>query len=108
MTDAEQRDRRRSIERHAHSVVLGFVSLLLTYAVSLLVKNTTDISEIRARNEAMSIELSAMYRASDARRDMADVGRRLDNVEHRVDRIEDVLLSLAPSSSVLPSKKSQQ
>ncbi len=75
-------------ERRYQSVMLSVCAAGMLWILQTLVSLSSDIAGIKPRIDALDVQLSLMYRASDARRDIADVSARLGASERRIERIE--------------------
>lgn len=75
-------------ERRYQSVMLSVCAAGMLWILQTLVSLSSDIAGIKPRIDALDVQLSLMYRASDARRDIADISARLSASERRIERIE--------------------
>ena len=92
--DTDNRDRRRSLERHIHTLLLSLVVGAAGYMIKLGIDSATQTNAIRGQVENNSKLLAVMYRSADAARDVAEITHRIDTNEKRIDvldaRINDV------------------
>ena len=75
-------------ERRYQSVMLSVCAAGMLWILQTLVSLSADIAGIKPRIDALDVQLSLMYRASDARRDAADMAARMALSERRIERIE--------------------
>lgn len=75
-------------ERRYQSVMLSLCAGGMLWILQTLVSLSSDIAGIKPRIDALDVQLSLMYRASDARRDAADMAARMTLSERRIERIE--------------------
>lgn len=78
-------------ERRYQSVMLSVCAAGMLWILQTLVSLSADIAGIKPRIDALDVQLSLMYRASDARRDAADMAARMTLSERRIERIEAAL-----------------
>ena len=83
--DAERKVQR---ERRYQSVVLSLCAAGMVWVLQALLSFSADMGRVQERIASMDMQLSLMYRASDARRDIADVSARIAASERRIERLE--------------------
>lgn len=81
-------ERKVQRERRYQSVVLSLCAGGMLWILQTLLSFSGDIGRIQERIGSLDTQLSLMYRASDARRDMADLNIRIANSERRIERLE--------------------
>lgn len=88
-TDNDRTGRDRSpLERHVQSGLLVLVMALLGWVGNSLVSLGRSVAVIETQMGSFGAQIAGMYRTSDAQRDMADVGRQLDEIRRRTDKLE--------------------
>ncbi len=83
-----EQDRKLQRERRYQSIMLSVCAGGMLWILQTLVSLSTDIASIKPRIDALDVQLSLMYRASDARRDIADITARMTVTERRIERLE--------------------
>lgn len=83
-----EQDRKVQRERRYQSIMLSVCAGGMLWILQTLVSLSTDIASIKPRIDALDVQLSLMYRASDARRDIADITARMTVTERRIERLE--------------------
>lgn len=77
-----------NIEKHAQTIVLAVLVGLLAWVGSTLISVDKRTAVIEEKLQGALARLSEMQPASEARRDVADITRRLDAVERRLDQLQ--------------------
>ena len=83
--DAERKVQR---ERRYQSIMLSLCAAGMVWILQTLVSFSGNIGRIQERISSLDSQVSLMYRASDARRDIADLNFRIASYEHRIERLE--------------------
>ena len=83
-----EQDRKVQRERRYQSIMLSVCAGGMLWILQTLVSLSTDIASIKPRIDALDVQLSLMYRASDARRDIADITARMTVTKRRIERLE--------------------
>ena len=104
MTASEKQERIVRWERRGQSVMLAIATGAILWALQAVLESRTDIASMKPRIDNLDMQLGAMYRASDARRDVAEMLGRISAVETRTNNIEDRVRTLetAPRGSTRP------
>lgn len=89
------RDRRRLIERRVQSVLQGLALLLIAFLLNSVVDLIRQTSRADERMIRIELQLSQLYRTSDAARDIAGVTREIAGVSSRIDAVERSTAALA-------------
>lgn len=84
----ELHEKRIQLERRYQTVMLTACSVLVGWVLQTMLSLSTDIAAIKPRVDAIDVQLSLMYRASDARRDNSDMAARIGGLEARIERVE--------------------
>lgn len=91
MADAvtqEKRDKRATFLRHFNTFMLSLVVSGIVWWGNAIVELKASSAAIKDHVEGMDVQLSGMYRAEQARRDVAETARRLENVEQATSNID--------------------
>jgi hypothetical protein len=88
MTASEKQERRVHWERRTQSVLLAIATGAILWALDAVLESRTDIAGIKPRIDSLDLQIGTMYRASDARRDVAEMLGRISAVEARQENIE--------------------
>ena len=75
-------------ERRYQSVMLSLCAAGMVWILQSLLSFSADMGRVQERISAVDMQLSLMYRATDARRDIADVSARIAASERRIERLE--------------------
>ena len=81
-------EKRVQRERRYQSVMLTACITLVVWMLQTMLALSNNIAAIKPRVDAIDVQLSLMYRASDARRDNSDIAARMTSLESRIDRVE--------------------
>lgn len=94
-SDETTRDRRRTVERRVQSVLQGLALLLIAFMLNATVDLIRQQSRSDERMIRIELQLSQLYRSSDAARDIAGVTREIAGVSSRIDAVERSTAALA-------------
>lgn len=75
-------------ERRYQSIMLSLCAAGMVWILQSLLSFSADMGRVQERISAVDMQLSLMYRATDARRDIADVSARISASERRIERLE--------------------
>jgi hypothetical protein len=81
-------DDARGFERHLQTLMLAVVTGLLVWVGQTLISVDKRTAVLESKLQDATERLSLMQPASEARRDVADITRRLDAVERRLDTMQ--------------------
>ena len=81
-------EKRVQRERRYQSVLLTMCSAGMIWLLQTILSISSDIARIQPRIDALDVQMSLMYRASDARRDNDGIAARMGGLETRVERLE--------------------
>jgi len=87
-------DHRAQIHRWFQSAIVSLLVAAVIWGVQTLANLDKSVAAIVPRMDSIEIQASAAYRATDAKRDFADLVRRIDNGDIRDNGHDQALLSL--------------
>lgn len=85
---AQDHDIKVQRERRYQSIMLSLCAAGMVWILQTLLSFSADMGRMQERISAVDMQLSMMYRAADARRDIADVSARIAASERRIERLE--------------------
>jgi uncharacterized protein YoxC len=88
VTQIDTAARKVQWERRFQSAMLTIAVAGVIWVVQTLANVDKGMAAILPRINTIEVQISGMYRATDARRDVADMTARIGTTEQRVERIE--------------------
>lgn len=92
--DADRRERRTRWERRFQSVTLSVATAGILWAGSTLGELKVSSAVIQNRVDGLDAQMSGLYRANDAKRDVNEMKARIATTEQRVEAIEGRIASV--------------